>query len=194
MNTVRGFSLIELVVGLVILGILMSIAIPVYTDWLRNMRVRTAAESFQNGMQLARAEAVRRNTRVGLYLVTTVDGTCALNTAGPSWAVSLLDPSGLCDQAAVDAGGPPNPGIIQVRNAAEGATSTTIAGAQSSFVFNSLGRLTTGAATQIDVSSSTGAACLAGGGPVRCLRIAVSVGGQVRMCDPALPAADTQAC
>ena len=66
----RGFSLIELIVGMAILGILMSLGIPAFSDWMRNARVRTTAESALNGLQLARAEAVRRNTTVGFYPVS----------------------------------------------------------------------------------------------------------------------------
>jgi type IV fimbrial biogenesis protein FimT len=32
------------------------------------------------------------------------------------------------------------------------------------------------------------------GGPIRCLRIMVTLGGQIRMCDPALAVGDAQAC
>jgi len=60
-------------------------------------------------------------------------------------------------------------------------------------VFNSLGRVPAGN-VNIDVSSATGAACAANGGPVRCLRMVVSPGGQIRLCDPALRPGDAQAC
>ncbi|EXI73964.1 MAG: hypothetical protein AW07_02102 [Candidatus Accumulibacter sp. SK-11] len=88
------------------------------------------------------------------------------------------------------------PRIIQVRNRAEGSQQTLVAAGQSAFVFNGLGRLTPvpAANVAIDVSSTTGGTCVAGGGSVRCLRVLVSVGGQIRMCDPALPAGDAQAC
>ncbi|WP_287655570.1 GspH/FimT family pseudopilin, partial [Accumulibacter sp.] len=79
----RGFSLVELLVGMAILGVLLAIAMPAFSNWLRNARVRTAAESVQNGLQLARAEAVRRNTSVRFQLVTTLDESCVSDPAGP---------------------------------------------------------------------------------------------------------------
>lgn len=193
MNAQRGFSLIELMVGIVILGVLMAMAVPRFSDWLRNARVRTSAEAIQNGLQLARAEAVRRNATVRFQLVNTIDDTCALDTAGPHWVVSMDNPAGQCASAPSDTAAPR---IIQVRNRAEGSVQTLVAAGQSALVFNGLGRLTPvpAANVAIDVSSTTGGTCVASGGSVRCLRVLVSVGGQIRMCDPALPAGDAQAC
>ncbi len=193
MNAHRGFSLIELIVGIVILGVLMAMAVPRFSDWLRNARIRTSAEAIQNGLQLARAEAVRRNATVRFQLVNTIDDTCALATTGPHWVVSMDNPAGQCATAPSDTAAPR---IIQVRNRAEGSEQTQVAAGQSAFVFNGLGRLTPvpGANVAIDVSSTTGGTCIASGGSVRCLRLVVSVGGQIRMCDPALPAGDAQAC
>jgi len=193
LNAQRGFSLIELLVGIVILGVLMAMAVPRFSDWLRNARIRTSAEAIQNGLQLARAEAVRRNATVRFQLVNTIDDTCALDTAGPHWVVSMDSPAGQCASAPSDTAAPR---IIQVRNRAEGSVQTLVAAGQSAFVFNGLGRLTPvpGANVAIDVSSTTGGTCVASGGSMRCLRLVVSVGGQIRMCDPALPAGDAQAC
>ncbi|RDE51114.1 MAG: prepilin-type N-terminal cleavage/methylation domain-containing protein [Candidatus Accumulibacter meliphilus] len=190
----RGFSLIELIVAMAILGILMSLGIPAFSDWMRNARVRTMAESVLNGLQLARAEAVRRNTTVGFYLVDTTTSACALSTAGPSWIVSVDSPVGQCDVAASDTVAPR---IIQSRAGNEsGGAATTVAAGQSSVVFNGLGRPTPlpGGNIAINFTDAAGAACVAASGPVRCLRAEISVGGQIRMCDPALPAGDAQGC
>lgn len=184
----RGFSLIELIVGMAILGILMSLGIPAFSDWMRNARVRTTAESVLNGLQLARVEAVRRNTTVGFYLVTNPDD-CTLSTAGPNWIVSVVSPDGPCSA----------PNIIQARSGTEsGGAATTVAASQFSVVFNGLGRppppLPVVVPITISFTDAAGAACVDAGGPVRCLRAEISVGGQIRMCDPALPAGDAQGC
>lgn len=190
MKAADGFSVIELLVGMILLGALMAIGIPGFTDYLRNARVRTAAESVLNGLQLARAEAVRRNTTARFQLVTTLDDTCALNPAGPNWVVSIDNAAGLCATAPSDEVAPR---IIQIRSGAEGSSATTIAAERAEVVFNGIGRVLTGN-VNIDVSSATGAACMRDGGPVRCLRIVVSTSGQIRMCDRALRAGDAQAC
>jgi len=194
LKTLRGFSLIELIIGMAILGILMSLAMPSFSGWIRNAKIRTTAESIQNGLQLARAEAVRRNTTARFQLVSTLDSACALAAAGPNWVVSLDNVAGNCDDAPSDTVAPR---IIQLRNGAEGAdNNTTIAAGQSAFTFNGMGRLTPipAANIAIDISNPTAGNCVAADGNIRCLRLVVSLGGQIRMCDPALPSNDAQAC
>jgi type IV fimbrial biogenesis protein FimT len=50
--------------------------------------------------------------------------------------------------------------------------------------------------TQVDVSNPGGGECIAAGGPMRCLRIVVTGGGNIRMCDPTptVVAPDPRAC
>ncbi|MBI2509431.1 MAG: prepilin-type N-terminal cleavage/methylation domain-containing protein, partial [Betaproteobacteria bacterium] len=56
-----GFTLIELMVGIAIVGILIMIALPNFTIWIQNTQIRAGAEGILSGLQLARTEAVRRN-------------------------------------------------------------------------------------------------------------------------------------
>ncbi|HPT49057.1 MAG TPA: GspH/FimT family pseudopilin [Accumulibacter sp.] len=193
MKTLRGFSLIELVIGILILGVLMTLAMPAFTNWLRNTKVRTATESVQNGLQLARAEAVRRNSQTRFSLVTTLDDSCALANTGPHWVVSLDGPAAKCATAPSDTVAPR---IVQSRGNTEGSATTKITGSQSAVIFNGLGRPTPVPAGNVtfNVESTSGDSCMTAGGPVRCLRVVVTVGGQIRMCDPALPTADAQGC
>ncbi|MCC6472780.1 MAG: hypothetical protein IT514_03450, partial [Burkholderiales bacterium] len=44
-------------------------------------------------------------------------------------------------------------------------------------------------------TNPSGGACAADGGPMRCLNVLVSPGGQIKMCDPAVAATgDTRRC
>lgn len=187
-------TLIELMVGIAIVAMLLMLAAPSLTTWIQGTHIRTAAEAIQNGLTLARGEAVRRNTTVRFQLTSTLDSSCALSMSGTNWVVSLDDPSGLCDSAAPDSAdpNPPAPRIIQKRAGAEGSRNALVASTQFSVVFNGLGRVTPPANISIDITNPTGGACIptlpavpAAGQTMRCLRVVVSPGGEVRMCDPA---------
>lgn len=185
----RGITLIEVMIGLVILGILLAMGVPSFSAWIQSSQIRNSAESIQNGLMHARAEAVRRNTTVRFQLVTDLTNGCAISATGSSWVVSLDDPSGACDSAASDTVAPR---IVQGRSNTEGSRNAVVSGnGISSINFNGIGQANT--AATIDISNPTGGACAAAG-PMRCLRVTVTTGGQVRMCDPARAAADPQGC
>ena len=59
-----GFTLVELLIGVAVLAILITFAMPNLRTWTVNIQIRNAAESAQNGLQRARGEAVARNTNV----------------------------------------------------------------------------------------------------------------------------------
>lgn len=194
-SAARGFSLIELMITLAVLGMLIMIALPNMGTWLQNTQIRTSADAMQAGLQLARAEALKRNTTVRFQLVDTLTSACAVSATGRNWVVSLGDTSGLCD---VDASETTAPQIIQKRSSAEGSPNAVVtATGGSSVAFNGLGRAAVGSFTEINITNPTNGACktAAGDEPMRCLRIAVNAGGTVRMCDPAVDdATDPRKC
>lgn len=61
-----GVTLMELLVTLGIVSLLGAIALPGFGAMLDRLRVNTAAAQFQEAISLARAEALRRHTRVDL--------------------------------------------------------------------------------------------------------------------------------
>ncbi|MDD2919236.1 GspH/FimT family pseudopilin [Rhodoferax sp.] len=64
----NGFTMIELVVAMAVLGILMAIAMPSFVETMGNSRIRSVAESVTSGLQFARSEAVRRNEKIRFSL------------------------------------------------------------------------------------------------------------------------------
>jgi len=185
-----GFTLIEMLITITIMALLIMIGLPNMTIWLNNAQIRTAGETLLTGLTLARVEAVRRNQIVRFQMVSDLTSACTISPSGKSWVVSLDDPTNLCDTA-------PNvspPRTIQSRSGSEATPRVTIAAQPVGVVyFNGLGRPTSpGGAlnvTQIDIANPVGGACQnkAGtGGPMRCLRILISSGGEARMCDPAV--------
>jgi type IV fimbrial biogenesis protein FimT len=189
----RGTTLVELLIGMVIIGILIALGLPSFSSWLQSGQIRTLAEAIQNGISLARAEAVNRNTTVRFQLTDSMTSSCLMSTSGTNWVVSLDDPEGLCHIAASDT---ITPRIIQSRASNEGTANAVAAASQSAIVFSGLGRLTPVPAGNItiDITNPQGGTCAAVGGPMRCLQIVISPAGNVRMCDPKFASTDAQGC
>lgn len=176
----RGFSLVELLVAVAILGIIVALGMPNYRIWIQNTRIRAAAESIQNGLQVARAEAVKRNARVQF-----VFGLNSAWTVGCSLPVPDNDGDGIDDC----------PAVIQSRSFKEGSsadiTVTTVPAASNVVEFDNFGRVSLLPVpfTQVDLDSAVLPAA-----DSRNLRITLGVGGNVRMCDTNLPLTDPRSC
>ena len=69
----RGVTLIELMVGLVVMAIIVAIAVPSFTSFLEKTRLRGAADALSSQFALARVEAIRTDRTVSL-LVDGEDG------------------------------------------------------------------------------------------------------------------------
>lgn len=171
-----GMTLIELLIGFVIVGVLLALGVPSFSAWLQNMQVRNAAESIFNGLQLARTNAVQRNKSV----------TFTMNGPDSSWSVTIDTPS-------IPLG---EPATVQSHSGAEGTRNAVIATTSPTISFSGLGAANP--ATTIQVTNPTGGACqtaVAGVGTMRCLNITVSAGGQIKMCDPIITAnGDSRKC
>lgn len=186
----RGMTLVELMVGIAIVAIALMFGIPSFAGWLGNTRIRSTAEALQNGLQFARAEAVRRDSPVRFQLVDTLTNSCALSTTGPYWAVNLTastTPAGACANATSDTA---SPYLLSTSPVVSSAAVTSLTGSRAAVGFDGLGRLTaitnpaSGIGTLTIKVSSSSASCLASGGTARCLNVVVSPAGEVRMCDP----------
>ena len=165
-----GFTLIELMIVIVILSIMLLIALPNFAIWMQNTQIRTAGEAVLNGMQLARAEAIRRNVNVELRMDVSSGWTARVAGTGE---------------------------VVQSRLATEGSATALVtmtpAGAKT-VTFNSFGSVATNAdgtatITEIKIDSSAISAA-----DSRELCILVRAGGNVRMCDPQVAVTDTRTC
>ena len=186
----RGISIIETMIALAIVALVLFVAVPSFTIFLQNTQIKNAATSALNGLTLARAEAIRRNTPVRFQFVSDLTAACALSTTSLAWVVSQANPAGACNAVPSDTTAPQ---IIQSRSATEGTQNAVVSVTGGSTVtFTGLGRAQAGGITQIDFSNSTGTCQHIDpiNGKMRCLRIMVSTGGQARMCDPKVTAAD----
>jgi type IV fimbrial biogenesis protein FimT len=199
-----GISLVEILVVLVIVSVLMQLAVPVFGAWIGNVQIRSAAESLENGLQLARAEAIRRNRSTVFWLTAAATQG---NPASADWMVACAPSSesgsGALPEAPGDCPGPDDTtavpafvagattGVNWIRwqfSAAQQTAATQLSTTPSVatlVTFNSLGMVVTntdGSASlqQIDITNPGVAAT-----SVRPLRVLIG-GGGVRLCDPAL--------
>ncbi|WP_025869901.1 GspH/FimT family pseudopilin [Methylobacillus glycogenes] len=175
----QGFTLVEMMVTLAISIILLSVAIPSFSDMLGNMKIRAAAQNINTGLQLARAEAIRRNTNVVFTLGEY-----------PAWSVG-------CQIVVVDVdadGVEDCPEVIQNKSSNEGAANIAVEvtpAGTGRITFNGMGRVTynndgSNPVRQLDFTST--------GGGSRNLRILIR-GGSVHFCDPAVTTVgDPRAC
>lgn len=173
----RGFSLIELMTVVVILSIVTTMAMPAFVQWTRNVRVRTVAESVQNGLRFAKMEAAKRNGSVDMKFTSATTPDCAstAETTGHNWVVCAGDV------------------VLRTGYGDAGGKGVDVNSDFASVTFNGLGRTTLANSGEINISNASGT-CETAGGDVRCLRILVSTGGKLRMCDPKRALGDPAGC
>jgi type IV fimbrial biogenesis protein FimT len=182
----RGFTLIELMVGIAIAALLVFLAGPSFTTFLRNSEIRSTSESILNGLRAAAAEAANRNRRVTFELTN--------GTTNADWKLWVLDDDDTTQK------------ILQSYAKGEAGKNSTIAitpAGQTKVAFNGLGRVEIDPANRdnhieyIDIASAVP-------GEARPLRIIVDdktppVANKprgLRLCDPDtnLPADDPRRC
>jgi prepilin-type N-terminal cleavage/methylation domain-containing protein len=72
----HGFSLIEIVVAIAIIGVLAAIAVPNFLSWLPNYRLKTTARDLYTAIQNAKITAVKQNACVcANFTVVAYPGT-----------------------------------------------------------------------------------------------------------------------
>ena len=191
-----------MLVALVIIALMVMVSLPSMTTYFQSSKISTAAQSYAAGLQIARTEAIRRNAQVQFMLTDTDIATADIaNAAAPSptgrnWVVRECDAAaGTCT-------------FVDAKSALEGSgqiagstPSVSVAGTaqvpptafNGIVVFNGFGGTQTTSEIWLDINNPAGGACFPAG-TMRCLRVRVTPGGQVRACDPALAAGDSRAC
>lgn len=170
-RTDSGFTLVELLITVAIIAILSTLAAPSFTVIVTNTRIRGAAQALTDGLQLARAEAIRRNERVRLVLA-----------ANSGWSVVTNSGTTLQTRPAAESGE-----NISLTYTPNNATAVT---------FNASGRVVANAdasttLTQVDIDVPTS---VLPASSTKELRVTISSGGMIRLCDPNVGSGDPRSC
>lgn len=184
--TDKGFSAVEMLVVIAILAILAAIAAPSFRAMLLNIQIRSAAESINNGIQLTKAEAVRRNVAVK-FTMTSMNGV--------GWTVGCQTPIADGNADGIE----DCPAVIQSKSAGDSTNAaivTVTPAAADTLTFNGLGRVTpnidaSNSIAMVDVDVATSDLPSA---ESKNLRIMIN-GGAVRLCDPnVMTVGDARGC
>lgn len=178
----KGFTVLELMIVMVVGAILISVALPSFTQVIRNNSVGSAAELIQNALRQAEGEAIRRNGEVDFMLTDGSPSAASVSSLvakanGLNWAIRMVDSTAANRYV----------NGSTTSQMAEGVTYQGPAGVR----FNGSGRvldLTSApvGGKQIFRVSRTSAAV------AYC--VFVTPGGAVKMCDPSKASGDPRAC
>jgi type IV fimbrial biogenesis protein FimT len=197
-------SIVEVMIAITLAAVLMAVAAPSLITGNQNRQIRNAAGALQNGLTMARTEALRRNRNVKFSLVSPQG----------SWSVGCETPDATLVNGEVSC-----PDVLRTRNSSDGSeqahvdlaevlstgasAGTTAFSGSGSLTFTPMGRVSTSGLaptlgngnTAVYAVSRPGGTCASAGGEIRCLEIHVTAAGQIRTCDPAVAAAgDPRAC
>lgn len=65
-SAMRGFTIIELMITLILLAVMVTLAMPSLSDLVRDQRVKTATFDVYSSLIFARSEAIKRNSNIDL--------------------------------------------------------------------------------------------------------------------------------
>lgn len=178
-GSMRGISLVEVLVVIAILGILSTLTVPAFVDWLNRSKMRNTFDGLHQGIQLARIEALSRNAKVRFILNTDLSwqvvcvGGETLTSGCPVASEALHKKSGRESKG----------GYTVTVNPVTGTTIEFMPSGRTNAVISN--RI-----TQIEFASNTANA----NSPFSKLRVDISNFGKVRSCAPYAPVGAPTAC
>ncbi|NWG73629.1 MAG: GspH/FimT family pseudopilin [Rubrivivax sp.] len=96
MRSIRGFTLVELMVVGALLAILLTLAAPSFTAFFAKKRIEGVAANLLTDLELARSEAVARNALVqvtfgtGCYVIHALPATASASSSATSCSATAV--------------------------------------------------------------------------------------------------------
>jgi type IV fimbrial biogenesis protein FimT len=193
----RGFTLIEMMITITILGILMATGLPSLFTWVATSRANAVPEFYLDGLRRAREGAIKYNSAARLVL------TANAGNGQFDWQIDWCSPTALkaCNDVLGDwsttasavsavAGVPPGPSIF--RSAAGLPASTLLApntnDDKTEVYFSALGWINS------DVQNIRQLTITPSATDVLPVRIFITLAGVAARCNPTLAASDSRGC
>jgi len=142
-NSPAGLTLIEMIVTLVILGILLTIAIPLMRPLIRNTSLRASANSFESALNYSRSEAVTRGNNVQICASANPMAGAPVCSGNNNWSTGWLVRNSVTGEI-LRVGAPLGGGIV-------------LTGPAAAVVFGNLGSAVAGSSDDPYVVCSSGA-------------------------------------
>jgi type IV fimbrial biogenesis protein FimT len=188
-----GFSLIELMVTITLLGVLLVLAVPSFGKWAADAGTRGTAEQLAAALRLAQSSAITHN-RTSMFALTNDAPAAGVKAVadGSNWYVSLL-PSTFSSAATV--------GAVLIQSATVARQNHVSLAGPALVCFDALGQqvavgaAVTGLAAACsppgdDTGTPTTSYTVSRPDATRQFRVLVYRGGRIRVCDVAKKLAD----
>ena len=85
-----GFTLVELLIGLAILGILSMVAVPSMNNMIRDARLSAQTDLLIHVLNIARLEAVKQRTSMTVCPAANPDTDNACSASATDWANGIM--------------------------------------------------------------------------------------------------------
>jgi type IV fimbrial biogenesis protein FimT len=175
----RGLTLVELAVTIALAAVLYGIAVPSFSAWQGNSRIRASADTIHAGLRLARAESITRNASVAFTLQTNGDWSVSCTT------VTTQCPANIHSRPGAEVRG----GLSLVTTQRDNVVATGAA----TVTFNSLGQpdAVDTSLRRIDITVPSS---IVPTSQSRAMRIVLTDFGLTRLCDPGATSGTPTAC
>jgi len=103
-NRSRGFTLMELMIVVAVVGVILAIGAPSFGEFRRSNRMAGVANDFLVGIQVARSEALKRQTGVSMCPSSNPEAAAAVCTTDKDFAgwIVFADPNNNCQREVDD--------------------------------------------------------------------------------------------